>query len=81
MLQSTGAPNFIKKPIEQMEQMPDDTPKGEEKGNTDSKNEKDKISGHECFEIGFMLSLHCHLENKQFYPSGVYTKPFLPPRY
>lgn len=81
VLQSTGTTRIIKKPIEQTEQMPDDTPKGEEKGKEDYKKEQDKISGFEYFQIGLMPSLHDQFENIQLYPSGVYTKPFLPPRY
>ncbi|MEO5945290.1 MAG: hypothetical protein ABIP79_00625 [Chitinophagaceae bacterium] len=81
VLQSTGINPFIKKPMEQTEQMPDDTLKGEEKGKEDYKKEQDNISGFEYFQIGLMPSLHDQFENIQLYSSGVYANPFLPPRY
>lgn len=81
VLQSSGATSFIKKPIEQMEQMPDDTFTGEEKVNSDCKKEQNHTSCYEYFEGGFIQSLYGEFVNIQLYSSGFCSKPFLPPRY
>jgi hypothetical protein len=80
IVQCTGSACFVKKSVSKTEQCPDDNKTGEEAGKEELKKEKDQISNFFSNELSSGRFVYILSENRQYYPSGFSSKPYLPPR-
>ena len=79
-IQCSGAAVYIKKTVTKTEQCPDGSQSGEENSKQEFKKDKDQIVIHFNIEFYKAQVAYVMTENIQYYSSGFYSNPYLPPR-
>lgn len=79
-MQTAGIPGLLKQSIVKTEQCADDNQNAEEKGNKETKSDKDFTSVYPAKYLTFSKEYLNFINQLQICPPGYYSKTFQPPR-
>lgn len=81
IIQCSGINCYVTKSVTKTEQCPDDSQPTEETGKAEFKKDKDHICVFLKSDLTSAHSVYSGTNFMNYYPSGFYSKPYIPPRF